>query len=168
MYITGSEFSQNKAKNGGAAYIKDVSMTIDGSEFIANEAKNDGGAIWSNKNSRIIKNSKFIENKALNEAGAIYRGTLEKLQLTNDTFIDNTPYNFDTLTGSFTDLQKLLDLANDKYDYSIRGNKNKVAQLISCITSIPFQTIKNYLSDRWKKKAIPKVTRKQLNSNTNL
>ena len=114
MYITGSEFSQNKAKNGGAAYIKDVSMTIDGSEFIANEAKNDGGAIWSNKNSRIIKNSKFIENKALNEAGAIYRGTLEKLQLTNNTFIDNTPYNFDTLTGSFTDLQKLLDLANDK------------------------------------------------------
>ena len=63
---------------------------------------------------------------------------------------------------------QLFDLANDKYDYSIRGNKNKVAQLISCITSIPFQTIKNYLSDRWKKKAIPKVTRKQLNSNTNL
>ena len=59
---------------------------------------------------------------------------------------------------------QLFDLANDKYDYSIRGNKTKVAQLISCITSIPLQTIVNYLSNRWKKNAIPKVTRKQLNS----
>ena len=59
---------------------------------------------------------------------------------------------------------QLFDHANDKYDYSIYGNKSKVAQLISCITSIPFQTIVNYLSNRWKKNAIPKVTRKQLNS----
>lgn len=57
---------------------------------------------------------------------------------------------------------QLFDLANDKYDYSIRGNKNKVAKLISCITSIPLQTIVNYLSNRWKKKAIPKPYRYQL------
>lgn len=57
---------------------------------------------------------------------------------------------------------QLFDLANDKYDYSIRGNKNIVAQLISCITSIPIQTISNFLTDRRKKKAIPKSSRNQL------
>ncbi len=57
---------------------------------------------------------------------------------------------------------QLFDLANDKYDYSIKGNKTKVAKLISCITSIPLQTIVNYLSNRWKKNTIPKSSRNQL------
>ena len=59
---------------------------------------------------------------------------------------------------------QLFDLAKAEYKYDVHGNKTKVAQLISCITSIPLQTIVNYLSNRWKKNAIPKVTRKQLNS----
>ena len=59
---------------------------------------------------------------------------------------------------------QLFDIANDKFDYSIYGNKTKAAHLISFITSIPLQTIKNSLTVRLRKEAIPKVTRKQLNS----
>ena len=57
---------------------------------------------------------------------------------------------------------QLFDLANAEYKYDVHGNKTKAAQLISCISSIPLQTIRNYLSDRWKKKAIPKPYRNQL------
>lgn len=59
---------------------------------------------------------------------------------------------------------QLFDIANDKYKYDVHGNKTKVAHLISVITSIPLQTIKNSLTVRLRKEAIPKVTREQLNS----
>ena len=57
---------------------------------------------------------------------------------------------------------QLFDIANAEYKYDVHGNKTKVAQLISFITSIPLQTIKNSLTVRLRKEAIPKVTRKQL------
>ncbi len=57
---------------------------------------------------------------------------------------------------------QLFDIANAKYKYDVHGNKTKVAHLISVITSIPLQTIKNSLTVRLRKEAIPKVTREQL------
>ena len=65
-----SNFTNNKARNGGAVYIDDCSgVEIKNSKFTLNKATNDASAIYSNKDMMVV-DCEFEENTASN-AGTI-------------------------------------------------------------------------------------------------
>ena len=73
--IVNSNFTNNKAQYGGAAWINEGTVDIDGSNFINNTATTVAGAIgFDPQYAKIIAtvdSSKFVNNTAGSHAGAI-------------------------------------------------------------------------------------------------
>ena len=115
--IVNSNFTNNKAQYGGAAWINEGTVDIDGSNFINNTATAEAGAIgFDSQYIKIIATvdgSKFVNNTAGSRAGAIYN--LGDLTITCSEFDNNK--------AQFGDIIYNNNLGNKKGILSINGNK---------------------------------------------
>ena len=114
--IVNSNFTNNKAQYGGAAWINEGTVDIDGSNFINNTAAAEAGAIgFDSQYIKIIATvdgSKFINNSAP-LGGAIYN--LGDLTITCSEFDNNK--------AQFGDIIYNNNLGNKEGILSINGNK---------------------------------------------
>ena len=110
--INNSNFTYNKANDGGAIYL-DTNMTLENSQFKYNNATRYGGAIYANntliyieievyngtdydyileeqiiESNSTIKNTQFIYNKA-NDGGVIYNENFTSMIFVNSTLNNN-------------------------------------------------------------------------------
>ena len=83
--ISGCNFEDNKAINGGAISWEGTDCTLDDCYFISNSASGDGGAIYSSGDIGNFSSSDFILNSANGNGGAVFNGTV-----VNCNFEDNT------------------------------------------------------------------------------
>ena len=115
--IVNSNFTNNKAQYGGAAWINEGTVDIDGSNFINNTATAEAGAIgFDSQYIKIIATvdgSKFVNNTAGSRAGAIYN--LGDLTITCSEFDNNK--------AQFGDIIYNNNLGNKEGILSINGNK---------------------------------------------
>ena len=115
--IVNSNFTNNKAQYGGAAWINEGTVDIDGSNFINNTATAEAGAIgFDSQYIKIIATvdgSKFVNNTAGSRAGAIYN--LGDLTITCSEFDNNK--------AQFGDIIYNNNLSNKEGILSINGNK---------------------------------------------
>ena len=115
--IVNSNFTNNKAQYGGAAWINEGTVDIDGSNFINNTATVEAGAIgFDSQYIKIIATvdgSKFVNNTAGSRAGAIYN--LGDLTITCSEFDNNK--------AQFGDIIYNNNLGNKEGILSINGNK---------------------------------------------
>ena len=115
--IVNSNFTNNKAQYGGAAWINEGTVDIDGSNFINNTATAEAGAIgFDSQYIKIIATvdgSKFVNNTAGSRAGAIYN--LGDLTITCSEFDNNK--------AQFGDIIYNNNLGNNEGILSINGNK---------------------------------------------
>ena len=115
--IVNSNFTNNKAQYGGAAWINEGTVDIDGSNFINNTAAAEAGAIgFDSQYIKIIATvdgSKFVNNTAGSRAGAIYN--LGDLTITCSEFDNNK--------AQFGDIIYNNNLGNKEGILSINGNK---------------------------------------------
>ena len=90
LKINGSEFNDNYAKLDGGAIFATSSSTLDivGSVFNNNEASRDGGAIHANIKLNVV-GSDFTNNKAERYAGAIYSVSAPAFEIKSSTFDNN-------------------------------------------------------------------------------
>ena len=95
MNIINSNFTDCKAKFGGAISILGGTLNIDECNFINNTASFEGGAIYSSWTNLNISKSNFTNNIASENAGAIYFDK-HKLTIKESNFKDNK-----ALDGSF-------------------------------------------------------------------
>ena len=115
--IVNSNFTNNKAQYGGAAWINEGTVDIDGSNFINNTATADAGAIgFDPQYAKIIAtvdSSKFVNNTAGSRAGAIYN--LGDLTVSGSEFDNNK--------AQFGDIIYNNKIYNKEGILSINGNK---------------------------------------------
>ncbi|WP_405022203.1 beta strand repeat-containing protein, partial [Methanobrevibacter smithii] len=115
--IVNSNFTNNKAQYGGAAWINEGTVDIDGSNFINNTATTAAGAIgFDSQYIKIIATvdgSKFVNNTAGSYAGAIYN--LGDLTVSGSEFDNNK--------AQFGDIIYNNNLGNKEGILSINGNK---------------------------------------------
>ena len=115
--IVNSNFTNNKAQYGGAAWINEGTVDIDGSNFINNTATAEAGAIgFDSQYIKIIATvdgSKFVNNTAGSRAGDIYN--LGDLTITCSEFDNNK--------AQFGDIIYNNNLGNNEGILSINGNK---------------------------------------------
>ena len=115
--IVNSNFTNNKAQYGGAAWINEGTVDIDGSNFINNTATAEAGAIgFDSQYIKIIATvdgSKFVNNTVGSRAGAIYN--LGDLTITCSEFDNNK--------AQFGDIIYNNNLGNKEGILSINGNK---------------------------------------------
>ena len=86
--IINSNFTNNKAQYGGAAWINEGTVDISNSNFINNTAGVDGGAIYSNGDLR-ISDSDFDNNKA-QKADIIYSNINGLLSINGNNYSNYT------------------------------------------------------------------------------
>ena len=99
VYIQGSEFSANNAKNGGAVYNEGTpdrvgnkaSMKIVDSKFTANSATDEGGAIF-NKGNMTVVGSSFANNNVVDGFGGAIKNN-GQMTIENSVFEDNIAYS---------------------------------------------------------------------------
>ena len=115
--IVNSNFTNNKAQYGGAAWINEGTVDIDGSNFINNTATTTAGAIgFDSQYTKIIAtvdSSKFVNNTAGSYAGAIYN--LGDLTVSGSEFDNNK--------AQFGDIIYNNKIYNKEGILSINGNK---------------------------------------------
>ena len=115
--IVNSNFTNNKAQYGGAAWINEGTVDIDGSNFINNTATTAAGAIgFDPQYAKIIAtvdSSKFVNNTAGSRAGAIYN--LGDLTVSGSEFDNNK--------AQFGDIIYNNKIYNKEGILSINGNK---------------------------------------------
>ena len=115
--IVNSNFTNNKAQYGGAAWINEGTVDIDGSNFINNTATVEAGAIgFDSQYTKIIAtvdSSKFVNNTAGSYAGAIYN--LGDLTVSGSEFDNNK--------AQFGDIIYNNKIYNKEGILSINGNK---------------------------------------------
>ena len=115
--IVNSNFTNNKAQYGGAAWINEGTVDIDGSNFINNTATTAAGAIgFDPQYAKIIAtvdSSKFVNNTAGSYAGAIYN--LGDLTVSGSEFDNNK--------AQFGDIIYNNKIYNKEGILSINGNK---------------------------------------------
>ena len=115
--IVNSNFTNNKAQYGGAAWINEGTVDIDGSNFINNTATTAAGAIgFDPQYAKIIAtvdSSKFVNNTAGSHAGAIYN--LGDLTVSGSEFDNNK--------AQFGDIIYNNKIYNKEGILSINGNK---------------------------------------------
>ena len=115
--IVNSNFTNNKAQYGGAAWINEGTVDIDGSNFINNTATTVAGAIgFDPQYAKIIAtvdSSKFVNNTAGSHAGAIYN--LGDLTVSGSEFDNNK--------AQFGDIIYNNKIYNKEGILSINGNK---------------------------------------------
>ena len=115
--IVNSNFTNNKAQYGGAAWINEGTVDIDGSNFINNTATTAAGAIgFDPQYAKIIAtvdSSKFVNNTAGSRAGAIYN--LGDLTVSDSEFDNNK--------AQFGDIIYNNKIYNKEGILSINGNK---------------------------------------------
>ena len=115
--IVNSNFTNNKAQYGGAAWINEGTVDIDGSNFINNTATAAAGAIgFDPQYTKIIAtvdSSKFVNNTAGSYAGAIYN--LGDLTVSGSEFDNNK--------AQFGDIIYNNKIYNKEGILSINGNK---------------------------------------------
>ena len=115
--IVNSNFTNNKAQYGGAAWINEGTVDIDGSNFINNTATTAAGAIgFDPQYTKIIAtvdSSKFVNNTAGSYAGAIYN--LGDLTVSGSEFDNNK--------AQFGDIIYNNKIYNKEGILSINGNK---------------------------------------------
>ena len=115
--IVNSNFTNNKAQYGGAAWINEGTVDIDGSNFINNTATTAAGAIgFDSQYTKIIAtvdSSKFVNNTAGSYAGAIYN--LGDLTVSGSEFDNNK--------AQFGDIIYNNKIYNKEGILSINGNK---------------------------------------------
>ena len=115
--IVNSNFTNNKAQYGGAAWINEGTVDIDGSNFINNTAATAAGAIgFDSQYTKIIAtvdSSKFVNNTAGSYAGAIYN--LGDLTVSGSEFDNNK--------AQFGDIIYNNKIYNKEGILSINGNK---------------------------------------------
>ena len=115
--IVNSNFTNNKAQYGGAAWINEGTVDIDGSNFINNTATTAAGAIgFDSQYTKIIAtvdSSKFVNNTAGSHAGAIYN--LGDLTVSGSEFDNNK--------AQFGDIIYNNKIYNKEGILSINGNK---------------------------------------------
>ena len=115
--IVNSNFTNNKAQYGGAAWINEGTVDIDGSNFINNTATTTAGAIgFDPQYTKIIAtvdSSKFVNNTAGSYAGAIYN--LGDLTVSGSEFDNNK--------AQFGDIIYNNKIYNKEGILSINGNK---------------------------------------------
>ena len=116
--IVNSNFTNNKAQYGGAAWINEGTVDIDGSNFINNTATTTAGAIgFDSQYTKIIAtvdSSKFVNNTAGSYAGAIYN--LGDLTVSGSEFDNNK--------AQFGDIIYNNKIYNKEGILSINGNKH--------------------------------------------
>lgn len=89
LTVTGSQFSQNTAKNSGAIWCTGSRCDISESTFVRNSASSSGGALGIQSMSTITR-STFLENQAGDSGGAIFRFTPgDPVIVANSTFANN-------------------------------------------------------------------------------
>ena len=115
--IVNSNFTNNKAQYGGAAWINEGTVDIDGSNFINNTATTTAGAIgFDSQYTKIIAtvdSSKFVNNTAGSYAGAIYN--LGDLTVSGSEFDNNKAQIGDIIYNN--------KIYNKEGILSINGNK---------------------------------------------
>ena len=115
--IVNSNFTNNKAQYGGAAWINEGTVDIDGSNFINNTATTAAGAIGFDpqyiKIIATVDSSKFVNNTAGSYAGAIYN--LGDLTVSGSEFDNNK--------AQFGDIIYNNKIYNKEGILSINGNK---------------------------------------------
>ena len=115
--IVNSNFTNNKAQYGGAAWINEGTVDIDGSNFINNTATTTAGSIgFDSQYTKIIAtvdSSKFVNNTAGSYAGAIYN--LGDLTVSGSEFDNNK--------AQFGDIIYNNKIYNKEGILSINGNK---------------------------------------------
>ena len=115
--IVNSNFTNNKAQYGGAAWINEGTVDIDGSNFINNTATTAAGAIgFDPQYTKIIAtvdSSKFVNNTAGSYAGAIYN--LGDLTVSGSEFDNNKAQLGDVIYNN--------KIYNNEGILSINGNK---------------------------------------------
>ena len=127
-----SNFTNNRADDGGAIFMRSNAKYIDYCNFINNEAKN-GGAILDNRSMSIISNSCFEDNLAL-LGGAIYVHASSSVSedsftnLTSNRYISNAAEKGGALysDAGYTSPQEL----NIKYSEFI-GNDAEIGSAIT-------------------------------------
>ncbi|WP_299521797.1 S-layer family protein [uncultured Methanobrevibacter sp.] len=135
--ITGSNFTNNKAQYGGAAWFNKGSVTIEDSIFENNTATAEGGALGFSpvRNDLIvtINNASFTNNSAI-LGGAIYNNV--GLNVTNSSFNNNKATNhgdiiFNDVKGSLTiENNEYLGLSEDKTPIYNTGNLSSKIEVI--------------------------------------
>lgn len=110
--LENSKLENNYAVMGGAVYINKANTKINRNIFNNNTAKNKGGAIHV-QSPTSITNNLFTNNNAsgYNKAVDFYDKKYLK-PFTNNVYINNTQFTFETKIGSFTELQELINSAN--------------------------------------------------------
>ena len=114
--IVNSNFTNNKAQYGGAAWINEGTVDIDGSNFINNTATAAGAIGFDPQYTKIIAtvdSSKFVNNTAGSYAGAIYN--LGDLTVSGSEFDNNK--------AQFGDIIYNNKIYNKEGILSINGNK---------------------------------------------
>ena len=88
VIVIDSEFSGNRAEDGGAIAAALSVVTISNSTFDGNRVRDDGGALQVFNSTAHVSDSQFTGNVAARNGGAIvnFRGTVE---LSGNTFSDN-------------------------------------------------------------------------------
>ena len=124
--VTDSTFSDNTALRGAAITLMNFAkeLTVSGSEFINNSA-NDGGAIYVNVASTVsLTGSNFTENKASNQAGAVYLQNKNiNAQIDDVNFTGNTAKEGAAITSKLA----TLNINNSEFaDNTATGNGGAV------------------------------------------
>ena len=90
--LSGSNFIGNNASNGGVVYWKAYKGTLSGSNFTSNSASVDGGAVyWAGTNGNLT-GSNFIGNNASYGGAVFWNGTGGVLD--NCSFVNCSAYSF--------------------------------------------------------------------------
>ena len=91
IVITGTNFTNNSAVNGGVIYsVKKVNLAITSSNFEENKAdRRHGGAIYFKGGKLTLSESNFIKNYAAKSGGALYLHSGD-IKIAASKFIDNS------------------------------------------------------------------------------
>ena len=118
LQLKGNIFFQNKAKNGGAAFFDDTSVTATLNSFEQNQADNQGGAVCTFYHEFEFSYNVFKENMAI-QGGAFYV-EYQKMISVENAFISNTAsgaggaiFGNTTVTKSTYDIFSLNSAAGD-------------------------------------------------------
>ena len=118
--ITNNTFTNNKAQDGSAIYIDEVSFLVKGNTFTSNVATKDGGAVYFTNGSRdTLSNNIFLNNTALTgSGGAVYANN--KSLIDGNVFVGNSTvsdyrYGGGLYTNGRTKITNNLFMGNTAY-----------------------------------------------------